>query len=225
MSENRKPEDILDVNKAWLPSSPHIDRVVEMVLCGRAYIEHRGHELPPLVVFEDGGAIELPNVRYEDTYRGIEIVSAVGASSPSHTRHPDVCGCVDELRGSVDENPDVVNADPERFHQLMVDAIYMIARMKKRIDAYDRFFDDVTEVCKTSVDIPDPESASSAAEKLHAVFDSAGEGQSLDKDSLFFLAEQVRDVASGQEAALAKMRDMAIHIGGLYKEIKGARNW
>lgn len=225
MSENRKPEDILDVNKAWLPPSPHVDRIVEMVIRGRAYIEHRGHELPPLVVFEDGGVIELPHVRYVDTHRGIEILSAVEPSASSHTRHPDVCGCIDELRGLVDGNPNAINADPERFHQLMTDAIYMIARMKKRIDTYEKFFDDVAEVCKTGVDIPNPESASSAAEKLHAIFGSAVEGQTPDKDSLFCLAEQVRDVASGQEAALAKMRDMAVRIGELYKEIKGARNW
>lgn len=225
MLENQKHEDILDVNRAWLPPSPHVDRVVEMVIRGRAYIEHRGHELPPLVVFEDGGVIELPNVRYEETHRGIEIISAVEPSALSHTRHPDVCGCVDELRGLVDANPNVIIEDPEKFHQLMTDAIYMIARMKKRIDTYEKFFGEVAEVCRTGVNIPDPESASSAAEKLHAVFDSAGEGQVPDKESLFCLAEQVRDVASGQEAVLAKMRDMAVKIGELYNEIKGARNW
>jgi hypothetical protein len=225
MSENQKPEDILDVNKAWLPPSPHIDRVVEMVIHGRAYIEHRGHELPPLVVFEDGGVIELPNVRYEETHRGIEIISAVEPSTLSHTRHPDVCGCVDELRGLVDANPNVIGADPEKFHKLMTDAIYMIARMKKRIDTYEKFFDDVINVCKTNVDIPDTKSSSSAAEQLHSIFDSVDKDQIPDKASLFNLAEQVRDVASGQEAALAKMRSMAVKIGELYNEIKGARNW
>ena len=58
--DTQSPEEILDVNRRWLPPPPHVDKVVEAVLNGSAHIEKRGHHEAPLVIFEDGGVIELP---------------------------------------------------------------------------------------------------------------------------------------------------------------------
>lgn len=225
MTDKGIPEDILNVNKAWLPPSPHVDRVVEMVQRGRAHIERRGHDLAPLVVFEDGGVIELPNVRYDETHRGVEIISAANAAESEHTRHPDVCGCVDELRGLFDDGPSLIGKEPDRFRRLITDALYMEARMRERIYAYNRFFADVAEVCAAEVDVPNADKAFIAAEELRRMIDDAASGGLPDIDDLFHLVEGVRDVASRQEAALAEMRNMAVRIGALYAEIKGARNW
>ena len=63
----KKMEDILDVNRKWLPPSPHREEILKAVESGAAYIKERGHNIPPLLVFEDGGVIELPKVRYEKT--------------------------------------------------------------------------------------------------------------------------------------------------------------
>ncbi|MHB0998709.1 MAG: hypothetical protein ACYC27_05630 [Armatimonadota bacterium] len=225
MSEERSPEDILDVNKAWLPPAPNAERVAGLVQAGRAYIEHRGHNLPPLVVFEDGGVIELPNVRYAETYRGMETVSAVDLDKSEQTRHPDVCGCVDEFKGLIGDNPDIINEDPEKMHLLLDDASYMISRMRKRLDAYHYFAAKVIEVCLTIVESPDPEQSTNAANALHEYIDRKPGSDEMDIDELYRLAEDVRDVASRQEAALAKYKDLAIQVGELYQEIKGARNW
>jgi len=225
MTDNLDPEIILNVNKAWLPPHPHIDRIVEMVSLGRAHIEHRGHELPPLVVFEDGGVIELPDVRYQDTHRGIEIVSASAGTDKSETKHPDVCGCIDELRGLVDGNINSISDDPERFRRLIIDALYMIERMRKRIDAYNSFFNEVASVCETEASISNPENAAEAAGRVNAIINDASSGKMPDVSELFDFAEKIRDVAGRQEAALYAMRDLSIRISSLYKEIKGARNW
>lgn len=221
----RKPEDILDVNRAWLPPSPHVDRIVQFVQAGRAYIEHRGHNLPPLVVFEDGGIIALPDVRYEDTYRGIEIISGRNSSDSEQTRHPDVCGCVDEFKGLLRDDPDSLSADPDKYRQLIEDSCYMITRMRKRIDAYRYFAAKVIETCIVDIDSPDPVQAFNSADELRARIDNRQPSADIDIDDLDRLAEEIRDIASRQEAALAEFKNMAIQTGELYKEIKGARNW
>jgi hypothetical protein len=225
MIKNKNPEDILDVNKAWLPPSPHVERVVEMVVRGRAHIEDRGHELPPLVVFEDGGAIELPNVRYIDTHRGIEIVSAAGSSGADITKHPDVCGCIDELRGLAGENPDNIGSSTEHFRKLVADALYMVDRMRKRLDDYNQFFAEIIEAASKQENLPDAQMAHQSSEAIFKMLEDIKSGSNADIEELFRLAEQIRDVAARQEAALYSMRDRSIAIGDLYSKIKGSRNW
>ena len=127
--DKSSPEQILDVNRRWLPPSPHIDKVIEAVQKGRAVIEKRGHNEPPLLMFEDGGVIELPKVRYEQTYNGLQLVSSDDAAGEGVTRFTDVCGCVDHIKGTLADNPQAVEADPRVFEALLDHALYMIDRM------------------------------------------------------------------------------------------------
>ena len=73
--EKRMPEN------RWLPSPPHREEILKVIEAGRAHIEERGHNVPPLLIFEDGGAIELPRVRHRVTRRGMQLAADDDATS------------------------------------------------------------------------------------------------------------------------------------------------
>lgn len=218
-------ERVLDVNRHWLPPEPHLRRVVEMVSAGRAHVERRGHDEPPLIVFEDGGVIELPKIRYQETYRGIEIVAGETASGDGATKHPDVCGCVDEFEGLIHDAQVSPTLHREHLNGLIDDALYMIARMRKRLSAYEDFMAQVAVICARQIDIPETEQSSEAAQAIRAFLADRFDDVPSNSDQLDALAEAVRDVASKQEAALYAYRDACIQIGALYEQIRGSRNW
>lgn len=51
---------------AWLPPSPHRERVLEYLRAGRAHVLSEEEDGSPLVQFEDGGVIPLRAVRYSE---------------------------------------------------------------------------------------------------------------------------------------------------------------
>lgn len=221
----RRPEEILDVNRRWLPPAPHIDRVIEKVLKGSAHIEKRGHHEAPLLVFEDGGVIELPNVRYEMTARGMELVSSQESVETGLTKFTDVCGCVDYMKGVLRDDPAAARRDPRIFDRLLDDALYMIDRMEKREAAYRKFVADVILAC---VDVPrgaSPEAAASAVQEIKTLLRGHPNDVAKHVDLLNQLAEDIRSVADGQEKCLAAFRQLAMNIGALYNEVRGARRW
>ncbi len=226
MSEDKRtPEEILDVNRRWLPPSPHVEKVIEMVQSGAAHIQKRGHHEPPLIMFEDGGVIELPKARYEETYRGLQIVSADEAAEEGVTKFRDVCGCVDYIKGILRDDPASVQADPHRFDQLLDHALYMIDRMYKREDEYRQFLADVITLCAQTPKGPDPAMASKAAEEIMFVLHNHPEDVGKYTELLNQLAEDVRHVASCQEQVLREHKELAVKVNRLYKDVKGARNW
>jgi hypothetical protein len=222
---DRKPEEILDVNKRWLPPSPHVEKVIEMVGKGAAHIEKRGHHEPPLIMFEDGGVIELPKARYEETYRGMQLVSSDDAEQEGVTKFRDVCGCVDYIQGTHKDNPESIEADPHAFDQLLDHALYMVSRMQKREDEYRQFLVDVIAVCAQVPRSPSPKMASNAAEEIKMLLHNHPEDVRKYTDLLNQLAEDVRHVASKQEKCLKEHKALAVKVLSLYKAVKGARNW
>lgn len=226
MSETgRTPEEILDVNKRWLPPSPHVDKVIEMVEKGAAHIEKRGHHEPPLIMFEDGGVIELPKARYEETYRGMQLVSVDSAAEEGVTKFRDVCGCVDYIKGTLRDNPESLEADPHAFDQLLDHALYMVSRMQKREEEYRQFVVDVVTACLPMPQGPSVKMASNAAEEIKTLLHTHPEDIRKNIDLLNQLAEDVRHVASKQEGTLKRYKELAVKILSLYKSAKGARNW
>ena len=223
-SENRI-EEILGVNRKWLPPSPHREEIAKAVESGRAYIERRGHNVPPLLVFDgEGGAIELPRVRYENTYRGMQLVAGEDASQPDQTRHPDACGSVDELKGLLSDSPELAESDPDRLLQLLTDACYMISRMHRRGEEYENFISEVASLCK-QVEAPEPKGAYQAADEIRAFLKNSPQDVTANLEKLHKLAEDVRTVASKQERGMKAYKDLSIRIGRLYRNIKGGRNW
>ena len=221
----KKIEDILDVDRRWLPPSPHKEEILKAVDKGAAYIEERGHDVPPLLVFDDGGGvIELPKVRFENTYRGMKLVTGGKVAQSDQTRHPDVCGSVDELKGLLKDQPELVTSEPERLLQLLDDACYMISRMKKRFGAYQQFMSDVASVTGETIEGPGPERAYKAAEGIRDFLKRPEEVKG-NLEKLYELAEEMRDVAGKQEKCLSTHKDWAIEIGQLYENIRGSRVW
>jgi len=173
----KKIEDILNVNRRWLPPSPHGEAILKAVENGSAYIEDRGHNTPPLLIFTDGsggGVIELPKVRYENTYRGMRLISSDEISQAEQTRHPDVCGSIDELKGLLKDKPELVKSKPEKLYQLVDDACYMISRMQRRGEEYERFVAEVVSVSK-QVEGPEPKQAYQAAEEIRSLLQNSEE--------------------------------------------------
>jgi hypothetical protein len=48
----------------WLPPDPHRRWVLDQVIKGRASIIHPDEDAPPLLLYEDGGSMVLPQVRW-----------------------------------------------------------------------------------------------------------------------------------------------------------------
>jgi len=102
----------------WLPPSPHREAILAFLADGRAHVAEQGHGRPPLLVFEDGGAIELPRVRYAPTERGMELIAAETPEAPDQTKHRDVCGALDELKARIAADPGQAAAEREALFAL-----------------------------------------------------------------------------------------------------------
>lgn len=223
--EMMTPEEILDVNRKWLPPSPHVEKVVEMVQKGAAHIQKRGHHEAPLIMFEDGGVIELPKARYEETYRGMQLVAGDEVVGLGVTTFYDVCGCVDHIKGVLKDDPTSVESEPHIFDQLLDHALYMVDRMYKREDEYRKFLADMIALCVMAPKGPDPRMASNACDEIRFLLHNYPEDTVKYTELLNQLAEDVRHVASEQERVLGEYMDIAVKVNELYKNVKGARKW
>ncbi|MBM3243192.1 hypothetical protein FJZ31_43585 [Candidatus Poribacteria bacterium] len=211
----------------WLPPSPHKEEVLKRVEAGRAHIEERGHNIPPLLVFEDGGVIELPKVRYMMTHRGMELIAADDYLPGGQTKHNDVCGTIDELKGLLKENPDLLKSNPDHFNRLLDDACYMTNRMQKRRENYREFATEFASLCERMAAIEGPETKQvhKKAEEIRAILQDSPETVTSKLEEIYELAEGIRDVANNLESCLSAYKKVAIEVGGLYENIKGGRNW
>ena len=211
----------------WLPPSPHREEVLRRVEAGRAHIEERGHSVPALLVFEDGGVIELPKVRYEMTRRGMEIVSADSASAEGQTKHNDVCGTIDEIKGLLKEQPDLASEQPEAFAGLLDDAVYMLNRMRRRCDGYSTFADGLASATERMAGITAPkiEDAIGKADALRATLSDEPDAARTKLEELYVMAESVRDVANSLENTLRSFKEATLEIAGLLDGIRGGRVW
>ena len=225
---NRQVDETLSNNR-WLPPSPHREAVLNMIEDRRAYIQERGHNTAPLLVFEgEGGVIELPRVRYTMTHRGMEIVAADDSSSEGKTtRHRDVCGSLDEFKGLLEDDPTTAEAKPEFLNRLLDDACYMVKRMERRAASYQQFARDVAALCErmAAIETPEAESAHRSAQELRALLSDAPQKAATEPGEFNDRAEAVRDVANNLEACLRAHRDAAVEIGALHARLKGGRRW
>ncbi len=222
----------------WLPPSPHKEEVLKRVEAGRAHIEERGHNIPPLLVFEDGGVIELPKVRYMMTHRGIELVAAddysprgvvheVTTERSEQTKHNDVCGTIDELKGLLKENPDLLKSNPDHFNRLLDDACYMTNRMQRRRENYREFAANLASLCERMAAIEGPETGQTykKSDEIRAILRDSPETVTSKLEEIYELAEGIRDVANNLESCLSAYKKVAIEVGALYENIRGGRNW
>ena len=196
---------------------------MEFVERGRAHIEEQGHNIPPLLVFEDGGIMELPLARYKDGN-----FSPAEGTATRQTNYYDVCGTINELKKLLEEKPELAQSDPARFFELIDDMCYMLARMQRRRGTYKEFAKAVNSVSQRLNQIagPDVEDAYQKADELRDFLKKNPDRVAGNLQDLHKMAEAVRKVANRMESeVLYAYRDLAIELGKIYSQIKGSRKW
>lgn len=214
------------VDNRWLPPSPHREVVLEWVEKGRAHIEERGHNTPPLLVFEDGGVMELPLVRYTPG-EGHNFSPADASQATGQTQFSDVCGSMDEFKKLLETEPQLVRSGPARLLRLVEDACYMISRMARRRESYREFSSRVRALCERMEENegPDVEKAHEAAGAVRASLRAEPRETTAEITELCRLGEEIRRVAGELESVLSAHKKAAIEVGELHSQIKGGRNW
>ncbi len=176
----------MNIENRWLPPSPHREAVLEFLSKGRAHIEERGHNMPPLLVFEDGGVMELPRVRYKDG----QFFPDESSSVSRQTNYNDVCGTIDELKNILENQPE--NAG--RLFELIDDVCYLLSRMQRRRENYKQAVEAIGSVYEKLKEVkgPDVTDAYQKADELRNLID-VNPSQIKEKlNELFILAEGMR---------------------------------
>jgi hypothetical protein len=208
----------------WMPPSPHRERILEEIANGSAHIVERGHGVPPLLVFEDGGMIELSRVRLAETRRGPQLVGSDEPATRGESRFYDVCGTVDEILGKVHEGRPL---NQEEIGALLSDILYMLDRMARRGEQYRAFFARVQAVAETALaDVPPP--AWEAAGRVQAFGDALGmEGSqgALETAEVVARGEHARSLAQDTEDYISRCKSAAMQVCRLYADVKGGRAW
>jgi len=213
-----------EIENRWLPPSPHKDAVLEFLNKGRAHIEERGHNIPPLLVFEDGGVMELPRARYINGKFTPDEKSAI----TRQTNYNDVCSTIDEFEKLLETKPDLAKSDPARFFELLDDVCYLLSRMQRRREVYKKFSEAVCLVFEQLRQItgPNTDDAYQKADELRDFLKSNPEKVTEKLHDLYKLAEGMRDVANRMEKeVLYPYRDLFIKLGEIYAQVKGSRSW
>ncbi len=212
----------------WLPGSPHREAILEFLADGRAHVEQRGHGLAPLLVFEDGGAMELPLARYERTERGMQLVAAKRPETPDQTKYRDVCGSIDAIKAWLGNDPAGAWKQKEELVALVDDVSHMLGRVRQRREAYEAFAAELRGLCDAmdGQEKPDTAPGLAGAEELRRGLElDAPEALLNRREQLLSAAEAVRSLAQQEEDGLAGWKALAIRVGGLYRLIRGARQW
>lgn len=216
--------DLDKIENRWFPPSPHKEAVLNFLKNGRAHIEERGHGLPPLLVFEDGGVMELPRARYKDGNFSPDDSSPVSRQ----TNYCDVCGTIDEFKRLLKDEPEIVKRNPSRLFELIDDIFYLLSRMQRRREVYK----EAVEVIETlvekmkQVEGPDTEEAYQRGKILKDLLKNTPEKASQNLEYLYEVVEGIRDVANRMEKeVLYPYRDLFIELGEIYNQVKGSREW
>ncbi|MGC9317760.1 MAG: hypothetical protein ACP5KN_06980 [Armatimonadota bacterium] len=210
----------------WLPPEPHRGRVVEFVARGRASIVQPDPDRPPMLVFEDGGSMSLPDVRCDgsEPFYSARRPTTEDTAERRVTKYSDVCGSVDEFKRHVANGPQALHEHAESIRELFDDIRYMIGRMYRRQREYTAFADRLRDIVQRleAVEIVD---RTPSDEGLAEVERLLGADAPPDAERLNELAEQVRAVASAQEQRLREHKAAALEVLKAYREVKGPRDW
>ena len=211
---------------AWLPPDPHRQWVLDQVAKGRASIVHPDEDRPPLILYEDGGSMVLPQVRWAGEGRpwsaGDPVIDESGERR--NTKYYDVCSSVDEFKQHIAAGPEKLAEERESIQRLFDDIRHMIGRMYRRQREYTDFADRLRAIIEEleAVEVVDRASSDEGLAEIERLLDA---GAPADPARLNALAEQVRDVASRQEQRLREHKAAALAVLEAYREVKGPRDW
>jgi len=216
--------DLKDIENRWFPPSPHKEAVMDFLNRGRAHLEERGHNIPPLLVFEDGGVMELPKAHFKDG----NFSPDESSQASRQTNYSDVCGTIDEFKNLLQTQPELAENNPSRLFELLDDVCYLLSRMQRRREAYRSSAEAIEKVIERLKQVagPNVDDAYQRADILKKFFKESPDNVSGELDKLFNTAEEMRDVANRMEQeVLYTFRDLFIEIGEIYAQIKGSRAW
>lgn len=211
---------ILEDNRRWLPPSPHAEKMAEAVASGRCHIQHRGHGQAPLLVFFDGGVMQLPTVRWCDTTRGWRLIAESDEHTENQTTHLDVCGTVDAIEQAIEGEPQLEGLD-----ELCEDIKHMLGRLVRRRQEYEQFVAQVGEALEWEVRKKPVEPGHENLEKLRAMLAESPDWVAEHREQVVETAEAVRDVAQYLEYCLTDHKKIALRLHELYEQVRGARKW
>ena len=221
-----REQEIIDRWGEWLPPHPHRRWVLDQVVMGRATIIHPDADAPPLLLYEDGGSMVLPQVRWAGEGRpwsaGAPVIDPSGARR--NPKYYDVCSSVDEFKEHVAAGPEKLAEERENIARLFDDIRHMIGRMYRRQREYTQFADRLSEIIAQlqAIEIVGRAPSDDGIAELERMLEA---GETSDVERLNALAEQVRDVASRQEARLREHKAAALAVLEAYREVKGPRDW
>jgi len=141
------------------------------------------------------------------------------------TRFSDVCGTIDEIRSILSKGRLEPREDMEVL-SLLEDALYMIGRMRLRLEEYEKFREDLRSLLR-EMDRVKPvgvEEASHIADRFREVV-SKRSREKGDFERAVELAERMRRIASNLEGALRAYKEKCLALVELYGRIKGVRDW
>ena len=115
-----RKDEIVAQWEQWLPPEPHRTAVVEFVARGRASIVQPDADRPPLLMYEDGGSMVLPLVRYggREPFYSAERPEIDDSGERRNTKYSDVCGSVDEFKRHVADGPEALSAHGAEIAEL-----------------------------------------------------------------------------------------------------------
>ncbi len=221
-----REQEIIDRWGEWLPPHPHRRWVLDQVVMGRASIIHPDADAPPLLLYEDGGSMVLPQVRWAGEGRpwsaGEPVIGPSGERR--NTKYYDVCSSVDEFKEHVAAGPEKLAEERDNIARLFDDIRHMIGRMYRRQREYTQFADRLSEIIAQlqAIEIVGRAPSDDGLAELERMLEA---GETSDVERLNALAEQVRDVASRQEARLREHKAAALAVLEAYREVKGPRDW
>ena len=216
--------DVKEIENRWFPPSPHKEAVMDFLNRGRAHIEERGHNIAPLLVFEDGGIMELPTVRFKDGNFSPDESSQVSRQ----TNYSDVCGTIDEFKNLLQTKPELAKNDPSRLFELIDDVCYLLSRMQRRREAYHASAEAIEKLAEQLKQLagPNVDDAYQRADILKNFLKENPDEVSGKLNELFKVSEEMRDVANRMEQeVLYPYRELFIEIGEIYVQVKGSRSW
>ncbi len=219
-------QEIIEQWGQWLPPEPHRQWVLGQVAKGRASIIQPNEDAPPILLYEDGGSMVLPQVRSAGAGRpwsaGDPAIDETGERR--NTKYSDVCSSVDEFKEHVAAGPKKLAEESANIDRLFEDIRHMIGRMYRRQREYTQFADRLREILAEldGVAIVDRAPSDDGLAEIERLLDA---DTSADTERLNELAEQVRGVASRQELRLREHKTAALAVLEAYRDAKGPRDW
>ena len=147
-----------------------------------------------------------------------------GLRAVRETRFSDVCGTVDEFRSVLGKDK-LEEDDVGVLRCLVDDALYMIGRMRSRLEEYEGVKEHLRALVEKMDEIESGRGleASSLTNELKILV--SGDLSKRNVKKAMALAENIRRVAGELEGILGSCKGRCLDLIDLYGRIKGMRDW